>query len=486
MRLAAVVAALGLALLAGTAHASTFTVLPASLPSSETPNARGALVLPTAWTEHAARPQQLPLGGLAPLWREAGTAYGIPWQVLAAINEIESNFGQNVGPSSAGAVGWMQFMLETWLRWGMDGNADGVADPWNAEDAIYAASRYLAAAGGRVDIRRAVFAYNHADWYVEQVLALAARYGEGGLRSLAGATSVAPQPNPALVEARKALGRANEELVEVEERLARAVRNDRGLTRLERRLGGFATSSRLLSKRLALEKRAARLADPRARAAGRVEELRRAVVERRIAVAEAEEAIEAAVTATPTALVPPAVLPGAAPEGYVFPVGGGPSLVSVGSDHHDYPAADIAAPMGSPVYALSDATVAAAWPGGNGACGIGLTLEAADGQTWTYCHLSYLDPGVRSGSVLAAGAQLGLVGSTGRSTGPHLHLQLVPTSSYPQDQPWFRSFAGTAFRWQDGGPSRALGSGPSRGGRVFAIVGEEPATTGGDVVAFTQ
>ena len=176
MRLAAVVAALGLALLAGTAHASTFTVLPASLPSSETPNARGALVLPTAWTEHAARPQQLPLGGLAPLWREAGTAYGIPWQVLAAINEIESNFGQNMGPSSAGAVGWMQFMPETWLRWGMDGNADGVADPWNAEDAIYAASRYLAAAGGRVDIRRAVFAYNHADWYVREVFERAASY----------------------------------------------------------------------------------------------------------------------------------------------------------------------------------------------------------------------------------------------------------------------------------------------------------------------
>ena len=63
------------------------------------------------------------------LWQRPAQAYGIPWQVLAAINKIESNFGQNMGPSSAGAVGWMQFMPSTWLRWGIDASGDGIADP---------------------------------------------------------------------------------------------------------------------------------------------------------------------------------------------------------------------------------------------------------------------------------------------------------------------------------------------------------------------
>jgi len=69
----------------------------------------------------------------------------VPWSVLAAINKVETGFGQNMGPSSAGAIGWMQFMPDTWARWGTDANGDGVADPWNAEDAIYSAARYLAA-----------------------------------------------------------------------------------------------------------------------------------------------------------------------------------------------------------------------------------------------------------------------------------------------------------------------------------------------------
>jgi murein DD-endopeptidase MepM/ murein hydrolase activator NlpD len=77
-------------------------------------------------------------------------------------------------------------------------------------------------------------------------------------------------------------------------------------------------------------------------------------------------------------------------------------------------------------------------------------MKTSDGQTWTYCHLSYLDPMVAPGAQLAAGDPVGLVGQTGSATGPHLHLQLQPASSYPQDQPWFQSFAGTAFQWTDG------------------------------------
>jgi murein DD-endopeptidase MepM/ murein hydrolase activator NlpD len=133
----------------------------------------------------------------------------------------------------------------------------------------------------------------------------------------------------------------------------------------------------------------------------------------------------------------------------VFPVGGGPSVVSAAHTHHDYPAVDIAAPEGSPEYALSDAVVLKAWSYPDPRCGIGIILRTRDGLTWTYCHLSYLEPTVTAGAVLSAGAPVGLVGHTGDATGPHLHLQLDPPRTYPQSMPWFQHFAGLAFRWQD-------------------------------------
>src|SRR5204862_6746266 len=113
-------------------------------------------------------PQSLSFQQLVALGQGAGSAYGIPWEVLASINEIESNFGRNMGPSSAGAVGWMQFMPSTWERWGLDANGDGIADPWTPEDAIYAAARYLAASGGQDDVARAAFSYTPAPGYVAE------------------------------------------------------------------------------------------------------------------------------------------------------------------------------------------------------------------------------------------------------------------------------------------------------------------------------
>jgi membrane-bound lytic murein transglycosylase B len=101
-----------------------------SLPSAETPNL--STVLFPQLLVAPAQPQQLTFEELQPIWQAAAQAYGVPWSVLAAINKIESNFGQNMGPSSAGAIGWMQFMPDTWARWGFDANGDGVADPWNA------------------------------------------------------------------------------------------------------------------------------------------------------------------------------------------------------------------------------------------------------------------------------------------------------------------------------------------------------------------
>jgi hypothetical protein len=114
---------------------------------------------------------------LLPIYQSCGTEYGVPWQVLASINKIETAFGTNLNVSSAGAMGWMQFIPSTWEAYGVDANADGRKDPYNPVDAICAAARYLRAAGASQDIRQAIFAYNHADWYVDEVLLGANQYG---------------------------------------------------------------------------------------------------------------------------------------------------------------------------------------------------------------------------------------------------------------------------------------------------------------------
>jgi len=132
---------------------------------------------------------------LIPVYNRAATTYGLGPQgpaILASINGIESAFGSNMGPSSAGAVGWMQFMPSTWETYGVDANGDGVRDPYNPEDAIFAAARYLQAAGMPVDTYGAIFAYNHADWYVAEVLANASCYGALGA-GVSGGFALTPQ-----------------------------------------------------------------------------------------------------------------------------------------------------------------------------------------------------------------------------------------------------------------------------------------------------
>ncbi|HYQ79673.1 MAG TPA: lytic murein transglycosylase [Solirubrobacterales bacterium] len=114
---------------------------------------------------------------LLPIYQACGTEYGIPWEVLASINKIESGFGTNLNVSSAGAVGWMQFLPSSWETFGLDANGDGRKDPYNPVDAICAAAHYLKLAGGNDDLYQAIFAYNHADWYVQEVLLYARAYG---------------------------------------------------------------------------------------------------------------------------------------------------------------------------------------------------------------------------------------------------------------------------------------------------------------------
>ncbi|MEA2216464.1 MAG: hypothetical protein QOK19_2025 [Solirubrobacteraceae bacterium] len=107
---------------------------------------------------------------LLPIFQAAGAAYGVPWQVLAAINEVETDYGRDVSVSSAGAEGWMQFLPSSWSGYGVDANGDGYRDPYNPADAIFAAARYLRAAGGEKDVRGAVYSYNHSQAYVSSVM----------------------------------------------------------------------------------------------------------------------------------------------------------------------------------------------------------------------------------------------------------------------------------------------------------------------------
>jgi murein DD-endopeptidase MepM/ murein hydrolase activator NlpD len=454
-----VVLLVGVALASGAARsdARNFTVSPGqtALPSAVAPNG-GDLVLAPSWLSPPPQPLRLSHDELLAIWQSAGQAYGIPWSVLAAINKIESNFGRNMGPSSAGAIGWMQFMPSTWLRWGIDADGNGTADPWNPVDAIYSAARYLAASGAATDIRQAVFAYNHADWYVNNVLDLAQVYGGADWTAEDGQTAFGlDQLQSQLADAEAKVARASEAY-----QTARAKAD--ALASREQAMVANAQSRSLLSDRLAEEKAAAQTGAAVYVAQAEADRLKGDLDAARTALAELQTQAESASFNQPVGRLLAA--PGQSSGSYVFPVGGGPGVVSVSHAHHDYPAADIAAPEGSPLYALSDGTVLHAWAS-DPRCGTGFTMQSSDGQVWTYCHLSYLEPSVVPEAALKAGDPVGLVGATGDATGPHLHLQLQPATSYPQDEQWFQSLAGIAFRWQDVSSTNASATEP-----VFHIV----------------
>jgi murein DD-endopeptidase MepM/ murein hydrolase activator NlpD len=492
-RLAPLALMLLLATLAATAaRADTFAIVttpqgtgftlstPLALPTFAAPNLPGSVAVPASLSTAPIVPDLLSSTQLLDLWQRAGAAYSIPWQVLAAINKIESNFGRNMGPSSAGAIGWMQFMPSTWLQWGVDANGDGIADPWNPDDAVFSAARYLAAAGGATDLSRAVFAYNHADWYVSEVLDLANLYAQNS-----STVFLLDRLQVSLDASQNAVAAASTQLA--------AARTTAGVAlRIEARWTQRANTETLLSDRLDDEQEAG-LASERASTA-------QALVARRSAALASAQAqlTQAQQTAAPAAFDPAASPLLDAPtylNGYVFPVGGGPGVVSASETHHDYPAVDIAAPSGSPVYALATGVVLRAWGTPDPTCGIGLTLQTFDHQIWTYCHMADLQPGIVTGGSVTAGQSLGLVGSTGDATGPHLHLQLQPPTQWPQQEGWFQSFAGVAFSWQDS-PVQAVSANsprflavdtapPHTGGPVFAIVPSTPDSSA-PVVLFSR
>jgi membrane-bound lytic murein transglycosylase B len=122
-----------------------------------------------------ARPRRFRTGSaLAPLrlrafYREGQRRFRVPWQALAAVNLVETNFNRLRSDSTAGARGPMQFLPSTWRAYGLGGN---IRDP---RDAVLGAANYLRASGAPGNMRRALFAYNHSSLYVSAVLRFARR-----------------------------------------------------------------------------------------------------------------------------------------------------------------------------------------------------------------------------------------------------------------------------------------------------------------------
>jgi cell wall-associated NlpC family hydrolase len=135
----------------------------------------------------------IPAGYLA-LYEQAGLAAGLPWQLLAGIGKVECDHGQSPDPSctqegvenQAGAGGPMQFLATTWSVYGLDADGDGKADRWDPVDAVFSAANYLRASGAPNDIPAALYAYNHSQAYVQEVLAWADLYQQQGAQAGAG------------------------------------------------------------------------------------------------------------------------------------------------------------------------------------------------------------------------------------------------------------------------------------------------------------
>ena len=167
--------------------------------------------------EAGPRPSKLALADIPPDYldryvRAATMCRGLAWTVLAAVGSVESSHGRlqapgvHAGANFAGAMGPMQFLGATWDAYGVDGDSDGTRDVYDPDDAVFGAARYLCASGagnlGRLS--DAIWAYNHADWYVEMVLERAAAYGAGIQAATANAAALVQNPNVTLSPAARA------------------------------------------------------------------------------------------------------------------------------------------------------------------------------------------------------------------------------------------------------------------------------------------
>ncbi|WP_188192534.1 C40 family peptidase [Nonomuraea sp. SYSU D8015] len=132
------------------------------------------------------------------LYKEHGEKIGVQWNILAAVGKRETDHGRSTlpgvksGTNSAGAAGPMQFLISTWggkaripmssqfNGYASDGDGDGVGDVYNPADAILGAAKMLKRNGAPENVRQALFVYNRAWWYVDQVEAIARKYAKSG------------------------------------------------------------------------------------------------------------------------------------------------------------------------------------------------------------------------------------------------------------------------------------------------------------------
>lgn len=118
------------------------------------------------------------------LYQEAGRKYGLPWELLAGVGMAETHHGRLTSASSAGALGPMQFMPATWAsNISVDGDGDGVKEITNPADSIHSAANYLSMSGATTSakgVKDALFDYNRAVWYGNDVLVYAHAYAKGG------------------------------------------------------------------------------------------------------------------------------------------------------------------------------------------------------------------------------------------------------------------------------------------------------------------
>ena len=342
-------------------------------------------------------------------------------------------------------------MPSTWHRWGMDADGDGVSDPWNPEDAIFSAARYLAAAGGATDISRAIFAYNHAQWYVDEVLA-GARLYDGGLDARS-------HSRPRNRASRSTTAAAA--VADAESMLAEARPSSSGSPVTRRTLAAAPRGPSCFSDRLEAEREAGQAGFRRADAAAEVERLVASWPPRSDAL---EQARQGALTSSSH---PSAGRTRAVVRGRLRLPGRRRPASRVRLAHASrLPGSRHRRPAGR-----SALRAHGRFRGRRLGRGRTATAASASRCKRRRPRLDVLPPvGSRPDRAAGHAARRGrfrrLRRLDGHSTGPHLHLQLQPASSYPQDEPWFQAFAGTSFSWQDQSDARwACGLRRARGAR---------------------
>ncbi|MGW0252180.1 C40 family peptidase [Nocardia goodfellowii] len=180
---------------------TTVVVFDQSLPTPAPPSASGSGSAPSSEAQ-----QDIPDEMLVLYRAAAGHCPGLDWSVLAAIGKIETDHGRSPlpgvssGENPSGAAGPMQFLAPTFAsviaRHRLPAGGASPPSRYNPSDAVHTAAFYLCDSGAPADLRAAIFAYNHADWYVDQVLDQAARYRASDDSTGGGDCGTRAAPNP--------------------------------------------------------------------------------------------------------------------------------------------------------------------------------------------------------------------------------------------------------------------------------------------------